>query len=140
MNEANYDMMDIRSGNEETYTTLVGPKNSKDAPQLTWSNVSPKQTQGRQSRMDVLVGVPDTLKSRKAKTAKTPAAVLQCFITGNIVDKIVIQLNSCNPNSYNSNNHVIRTNFPVPSNFPIMYGNSYNLNNHVIRTNFSACL
>ena len=49
-----------------------------------------------------------------------------------------IQLNSCYPNSYNSNNHVIRTNFPVPSNFPIMYGNSYNSNNHVIRTNFSA--
>ena len=49
-----------------------------------------------------------------------------------------IQLNSCNPNSYNSNNHVIRTNFPVPSNFLIMYGNSYNSNNHVIRTNFSA--
>ena len=49
---------------------------------------------------------------------------------------IEVQLNSCNPNSYNSNNHVIRTNFPVPSNFPIMYGNSYNSNNHVIRTNF----
>ena len=49
-----------------------------------------------------------------------------------------LQLNSCNPNSYNSINHVIRTNFPVPSNFPIMYGNSYNSNNHVIRTNFSA--
>ena len=52
--------------------------------------------------------------------------------------KTQIQLNSCNPNSYNSNNHVIRTNFPVTSNFPIMYGNPYNLNNHVIRTNFSA--
>ena len=52
--------------------------------------------------------------------------------------KYIIQLNSCNLNSYNSNNHVIRTNFPVPSNFPIMYGNSYNSNNHVIRTNFSA--
>ena len=53
-------------------------------------------------------------------------------------DHLMVQLNSCNPNSYNSNNHVIRTNFPVPSNFPIMYGNSYNSNNHVIRTNFSA--
>ena len=41
---------------------------------------------------------------------------------------IYIQLNSRNPNSYNSNNHVIRTNFPVPSNFPIMYGNFYNSN------------
>ena len=87
-------MMALPSGNEETYTTLVGPKNSKDAPEITWSNVHPKETRGRESTKDVLVDVPSTLKSRKAKTAQTPAAALQCFISDNIVDKIVIYTNT----------------------------------------------
>ena len=93
MDEANYDRMGLPSGNEETYITLAGSKNSNDAPEITWSNINPKQTQGRQSRKDVLVGVPSSLKSRKVKTAKTPAAALQYFNTDNRVDKIVIYTN-----------------------------------------------
>ena len=71
-------------------------------------------------------------------TMSQPHLSFITFILHTFVPIFLIQLNSCNPNSYNSNNHVIRTNFPVPSNFPIMYGNSYNSNNHVILTNFSA--
>ena len=51
-----------------------------------------------------------------SRTLRGIRKVFEILRVGDIVSllKKYIQLNSCNPNSYNSNNHVIRTNYPVP--------------------------
>ena len=65
--------------------------------------------------------------------------ILEYFINGDV------QLNSCNSNSFNSKDHLNRTNYLVPSKFtrkPLQENsfnsNSHNSKNHLNRTNFSV--
>ena len=60
---------------------------------MSWTNVNTRSP-GRQSRTDVLAGIPDTLTSRKAKAATKPLVALECFISETLIERIVICTNA----------------------------------------------
>ena len=90
--EDNYEPMDVSGvARWTTWKAKLGPKKSKTAETITWTD-EPPEDRGRQRQCDI-VKEKQAPRTREARSCKTPREVFDLFITRSMVDTVVQSTN-----------------------------------------------
>ena len=92
LEEDNYEPMDVSGvARWTTWKAKLGPKKSKTAETITWTD-EPPEDRGRQRQCDI-VKEKQAPRTREARSCKTPREVFDLFITRSMVDTVVQSTN-----------------------------------------------
>ena len=91
--EENYQLVDLPAEKQwQTWTAKLGPKKSKTAETIKWTDQPPDQ-RGRQQQWDVL-REKQSLRTGTARSCSSPREVFDLLITLEMVDLVVEPTNS----------------------------------------------
>ena len=92
LEEDNYEPMDVSGvARWTTWKAKLGPKKSKTAETITWTD-EPPEDRGRQRQCDIMKEK-QAPRTREARCCKTPREVFDLFITRSMVDTVVQSTN-----------------------------------------------
>ena len=92
LEEDNYEPMDVSGvARWTTWKAKLGPKKSKTAETITWTD-EPPEDRGKQRQCDI-VKEKQAPRTREARSCKTPREVFDLFITRSMVDTVVQSTN-----------------------------------------------